>query len=102
MHLIQLLLPLRDNDGNTFPAERFEEIRHALTARFGGVTAYTHAPARGTYATGDGQVIADDIVVFEVMCEGLDREFWSAYRATLTASFAQDDLVVRALPMERL
>lgn len=102
MQLVQLLLPVRDNEGTPFPAEWFDDIRHALTERFGGITAYARAPAHGTFAGESGQVISDDIVVFEVMCDALDRGFWAQYRADLTVRFAQEELVIRALPMQRL
>lgn len=102
MHLVQLLLPVCDNAGRPFAPCLYEEIRRALTTRFGGVTAYARAPAHGSFADQSGRVTSDDIVVLEVMCSALDRDFWERYRAELTERFAQDDLVIRALPMERL
>lgn len=47
MHLIQLLLPLYDNQGNRFDHAVFDEVQAELTERFGGVTAYLRSPARG-------------------------------------------------------
>lgn len=101
-HLVQLLLPLRDNAGDLFPPALYEQIRHELTGRFGGMTAYVRAPAEGTFETGNGEIMRDEIVIVEVMCEYLEEEFWRGYRVHLTALFAQEDLVVRALPMRRL
>lgn len=100
-HLVQILLPLRDNAGELFPPALYEQIRRALTERFGGVTAYVRAPAEGTFDSG-GKVVHDEIVMVEVMCEQLDEDFWRRYRARLTQLFAQEDLVVRALPMRQL
>src|SRR4029078_11332648 len=40
MHLVQLLLPLYDNDGHRFDETAFAAVRQELTRRFGGVTAY--------------------------------------------------------------
>jgi hypothetical protein len=102
MHLVQLLLPVRDNAGNPFPRALFEDVQRALTARFGGVTAYARAPAEGTFASGSEGVVVDDIVVVEVMVQSIDRAFWTQYVHQLAEAFAQDDLVVRALAMERL
>jgi hypothetical protein len=101
-HLVQLLLPLRDNTGIFFPAALYEQIRHELTDRFGGMTAYVRAPAEGTFETGSGEIMRDEIVIVEVMCEQLEEDFWRGYRAQLTELFAQEDLIVRALPMRRL
>lgn len=102
MHIVQLLLPLRDNEGEAFDRSLYDGVRKELTKRFGGLTAYNRAPAEGLFSNPDGQVTHDDVVVFEVMCEALDTEFWRQYRAELTTLFAQDELVVRALPMQRL
>ena len=49
MYLVQLLLPLYDNDGQAFDASEYVRLRAELADRFGGVTAYTRAPARGVW-----------------------------------------------------
>jgi hypothetical protein len=101
MHLIEILLPVRDNHGRRFPEIKFIEIREALTGRFGGVTAFTRAPAQGTFDD-KGKLQHDDIVIFEVMVESLDRDWWSAYRAMLEDEFAQDEIVIRAVGITKL
>lgn len=101
-HLVQILLPLRDNAGDSFSPALYEEVRRALTERFGGMTAYVRAPAEGTFEAGSGEVVRDEIVMVEVMCDELEEEFWRDYRARLQELFAQEDLVVRAVPMRRL
>jgi hypothetical protein len=101
MHLVQLLLPLMDPDGKPFPRAHYRSIREALTDRFGGLTAYTRAPAEGMWDAGD-EVTHDDIVVYEVMVPELDRGWWSEYRAGLESLFDQDELVIRAQLIERL
>ncbi|WP_232472426.1 MULTISPECIES: hypothetical protein [Deinococcus] len=47
MHLVQLLLPLYDHTGRSFDPAQYVRIRQVLTERFGGLTAYTRAPAAG-------------------------------------------------------
>ena len=44
----------------------------------------------------------DDVVVYEVMVETLDRAWWADCRARLEAQFAQDEIVLRSLAMEQL
>ena len=66
------------------------------------MTAYANAPARGLWEGDDGRAQRDDIVVHEVMTESLDRRWWARYRGILEARFAQDEVVVRALGIERL
>jgi hypothetical protein len=97
-YLIQILLPLYDNDGNPFDPREYLHLRTELADRFGGVTAYTRAPARGVWkddATGETQ--RDDIVIFEVMTDTLDRAWWADFRKNLEGRFRQDTLIVRAL-----
>ncbi|WKB51199.1 hypothetical protein [Eleftheria terrae] len=96
MHLVQLLLPLCDEQGHRFETALFAQVRQELVERFGGLTAYTRAPARGVWAPDDGQPVHDDLVVYEVMAETLDRAWWKAYRKDLERRFRQDSLVVRA------
>jgi hypothetical protein len=101
-YLVQLLLPVRDNHGASFPVSHYTALRDELTQRFGGVTAYTRAPAEGTWAADDHSRDTDDIVVYEVMVDRLERHWWAACRRALEARFEQDELVIRAQRMERL
>lgn len=100
--LVQLLLPLYDNSGQQFPNARFAQVMDELTDRHGGVTAYLRSPAEGSWVEGSGTVDKDEVVMFEVMVDHLDRDWWSTYRRTLEQRFAQEELVVRATGMERL
>jgi hypothetical protein len=102
MYLVQLLLPLYDNSGHRFPNALLREVADDLTDRYGGVTAYLRSPAEGSWREGSGAVDKDEVVMFEVMVDHLDRDWWSRYRAALETRFAQDELVVRATAMERL
>ena len=95
MHLVEILLPLNDNSGRPFGAEKYAAIREHLTDRFGGITAFTRSPAQGT-TTGGGKTVHDDIVVFEVMTETVDTAWWGSYRLQLEREFRQDEIVVRA------
>jgi hypothetical protein len=100
-HLVQILLPLRDNDGHPFQAADFARVRTELAERFGGVTAHVNAPAEGVWREG-GEEDRDRVVLFEVMTDALERDWWRGYRETLRKRFRQEELVVRAMEMERL
>lgn len=102
MHLVQILLPLYDKGGVRFAQPLYDAVAHELTERFGGLTAYVRAPAAGLWQEGDGRTQRDDIVVYEVMADSLEPEWWAAYRAALEKRFDQDELVVRALETRRL
>lgn len=99
--LVQLLLPLRDNEGTPFPRLKYQSVTCELTSRFGGVTAYTRAPAEGRWHDGTIQV-DDDVIVIEVMVETLDRSWWRAFRETQERAFRQDEIILRALPLQLL
>ncbi len=102
MNLVQILLPVTDNAGRPFPSSLFDATRRELTERFGGLTAYTRAPATGLWKDDEGRVARDDVTVYEVMVERLDRAWWDAYREALRARYEQDAIVVRAYSIELL
>jgi hypothetical protein len=102
MHLIQLLLPLYDNSDVRFPRETFDHVRQELTDRFGGVTAFLRSPGEGFWRMAENAINRDDVVIFEVMTDELDRPWWVQYRRELEQRFRQIELVIRASLIERL
>lgn len=101
MHLIQILLPVRDNEGKPFGPHPFEDVAWNLSKKFGGITAYNRAPAEGRWET-SGKTQHDDVLVIEVMIETLDKPWWKEFRGQLEATFRQTQVVVRAQPIELL
>jgi hypothetical protein len=99
MYLIQLFLPLYDENGSAISDQDFAAVRDQLTEKFGGITTYSRAPAKGFWKD-RGKVHKDDIVVFEVMAEGLERQWWDRYRKTLEARFRQEEVLIRAQVIE--
>ena len=107
MHLVQILLPLADNEGRRLPKTLYAELARELTERFGGLTAHTRAPAEGLWLddddpTGGPPVVRDEIVIYEVMAEDLDAEWWRERRRALERDFRQETVVVRALELRLL
>ena len=102
MHLVELFLPLRDNEGAAIPRAEFDAVRDTLTEVFGGVTAFTRAPATGLWEDDGGDVRHDEVVLFEVMVEHVDHAWWRRYREELERRFGQDEVLVRATATERL
>ena len=96
-YLVEIFLPLADQTGKTFPVEMFSQVMEELKRKFGGVTVYDRSPAKGKTVTS-----SDDIVIFEVMTDDLERAWWSSCRARLEAKFAQDEVLIRAASIERL
>ncbi len=96
MYLIQLLLPLHDNERNPFPQEQYTTVRSELTEHFGGITVYTRAPAVGLWKPNGSAPSVEDIVIFEVMSDDLDENWWRDYKRQLEERFRQEMLVIRA------
>jgi hypothetical protein len=101
-HLVQLLLPLYDNEGRKFGEAPFDAVRRELTHRFGGVTAYMRSPATGLWKKDSGEVDRDEVISVEVMVETLDQEYWRVYREGLANAFGQQSIVCRAIAIEVL
>ena len=101
MQLVQILMPLFDNDGRKIEAKTFREVRAELVDRFGGLTAYMRAPAEGLWANQEG-VNRDEIVIIEVMVPEVDRAWWQALRSDLEKRLRQEMIVIRAYPIDLL
>ena len=100
MHLIQVLLPAAPDRGGSADA-RFTSLQSELTDQFGGVTVFRQAPAEGLWDDGD-RVVRDEIVIFEVMTDALDRDWWQQFRKRLERDFAQDVIVARSYEIDLL
>jgi hypothetical protein len=101
MYLVQILLPLADDTGRRFQAGEYARVRSEMTERYGGITSFTRAPAKGTWTEG-GHTEHDDLVVFEIMTRELDHRWWEDYRAELERRFLQEAIVMRAIKVEML
>ena len=98
VHLVQILLPLKDNAGQQFAETDFDGLKNELATEHGGVTAYLQSPAEGLWREG-GETDTDHIVIFEVMTEEVDLPRWRKRRAELEQRFRQDKVVIRYLPL---
>lgn len=102
MYLIQILLPLYDNQARPLARALYDQTRDELVERFGGLTAYARAPATGLWKPDDGAPVQDQLVVYEVMAEDVDHRWWQAYRVQLEQRFEQESMVLRAQPVTLL
>jgi hypothetical protein len=102
MHLVQLLLPLYDNDKRPFAQAMLDRVSDELAEKFGGVTAFRRSPAEGVWEEGRGRVSRDEVVILEVMMERIDRAWWADYRRELERRFRQERILIRATEAELL
>ena len=96
MQLIQLLLPLYNNRKELFAQEIFTGIQQGLTEKFGGITTYTRAPATGLWKETEDKTVKDAIVIYEVMAEEIDKNWWQSYKTKLEAIFNQEEILIRS------
>src|SRR4051794_26221453 len=102
MYLIHILLPLNDNEGRPLGKKLFRAVAEELAEKFGGLTAHTRAPAEGLWKEGASGTSEDEVVIYEVMAEGLDEAWWKEYRRGLEGRFKQEKVVVRAQEVRML
>jgi hypothetical protein len=103
LYLIQVLIPVRHKNGSRVPADEFVRLRRLLVETFGGLTEFSRSPARGLWKPDPKDVAEkDDIVVFEVMTETLDRTWWALIRQALEARLGQEMIVIRSQAIELL
>jgi hypothetical protein len=100
-HMVEILLPLRDNKDAPYPTDVFNALRDQLVSAFGGVTVFSRSPGEGLWRD-KGAVSHDDVVVFEVMVASLDRPWWARLRRSLERKLRQKEIVIRAHRLERL
>ncbi len=99
MNLTEILLPVFDNEGQPFGDGKFAMVRKVLVDRFGGMTAFARTPAQGI-STDRGTTVHDELIVFEVMSEELDKTWWRSFRHDLEAEFRQDKIVIRTFTID--
>jgi hypothetical protein len=101
MTLVEFFLPLYDAQGDRFPSSLVETVQAELTARFGGVTAFTRSPAQGWWRAG-GSVERDTVIACEVMVEVMDFAWWRGYIEGLERRFQQTEILARATQVCRI
>lgn len=102
MYLIQLLLPVLHNGGSPVDSRLFAAVHHELAEKFGGLTVYSRAPAEGTWRDDAERKVQDDLLLFEVMVQEVDRAWWRQYRRDLEARFEQQEILIRSFAIEKL
>lgn len=100
MHLLQLFLPLSDNEGAKLPNALFGEVKGELEKKFGGLTAYNRVPVEGLWKEDSSQSNKDELVIYEVMVDHFDPGWWRQYRESLDQRFRQKRVLVRVQEIE--
>jgi hypothetical protein len=102
MNLVELFIPLQNNDGVPFPLAHYASIEKELSERFGGVTSYPRTPATGLWEAANSASQRDELLIYEVMTPEIDRAWWAAFRAKLEKVLRQERIVIRTQEVEML
>ena len=94
--------PALPHNRQPFSSTEFVRVRRELTDRFGGVTAHTRCTAEGFWEDDEGHTRRDEVIIVEVMVEEIERAWWHAYGMEVASRFAQEEMVIRAVPFESL
>jgi len=90
-----MLLPTKSAERVAFSDDLVRLTRKELVDQFGGVTAYTRAPAAGVWTSPEGNVEEDNVVMIEVLSEEFETSWWRAYAETLKKRFGQKSIHIR-------
>ena len=102
MQLVQIFLPLYDNNKQLFAKSLYDDLRNKLKDRFGGITFYRNTPAEGLWKDEAGKTNYDELIIAEVMVKDLDKEWWKQFKRNLTQIFRQDEILIRCILFEKL
>ncbi|PPK98941.1 hypothetical protein [Parapedobacter indicus] len=95
MKLVQVFVPLTDNDGNRFSESYFETLKSDLNEKFGGVTVYKQMPIEGFWKETEKKTEKDVLAIFEVLVDVMDTPYWKQLKVQLETNFRQKDLLIR-------
>ena len=94
MNVIEIFLPVFDNQGKLFSATLYKQVKRELLGKFAGFTAYTRSPVEGLWRRAR-HASRDTLIIYEVMVNRLDIVWWQQYRKKLEKRFRQESLVIR-------
>jgi hypothetical protein len=102
VQLIQIFLPLYNNDKQHFDRSLYDDLQNRLKDQFGGVTFYRNAPAEGLWRDETGKTDFDELIIAEVMIEEVNKEWWEQFKHRLEQVFHQDEILIRSIMFEKL
>ncbi len=92
--LVQLFIPLYDNEGKRFPKRLYNKLNSDLKERFGGLTVYSRSPAKGFWKEEGDATKQDELLVYEVLTSLLISDYWKPLKAKLEKQFNQEEIQI--------
>lgn len=100
--LYQLYLPLNYHDGRPIEEDKFSLTQKELVDRFGGLTSTPPGyPLEGLWHSPQG-VVKDDIVIWTVLSQLDEDQFFNEYKEKLRKRFVQEEIFLVKIPAEAL
>ncbi len=90
-----MLLPIKDENGGLFPEHYFTDLRDALAIKFGGITIYSRSPVKGLWKESGSSLVADEMIIYEIMMQDVDLAYWKAQKLRLQKLLHQDEIMMR-------
>lgn len=100
--LVQLFIPLNDENGALFPEHYYTKLSTDLNEKFGGVTLYNRSPATGLWKQKHEKTVQDELLVYEILIAFIDNEYWQALKARLEKQFNQTELLILLTKIQKL
>jgi hypothetical protein len=94
MNVVEIFVPVYDNNGKRFSETLHKEVKAGLLEKFDGLTRYTRNPAEGLWRRGKA-LSRDAIIIYEVMVNRFNKRWWQRYRKDLEREFRQKSIVIR-------
>ena len=102
MQLVQIFLPLYNNDKQEFDTSLYDDLRTLLKDQFGGATFYRNAPVEGLWRDENGTTNYDELIIVEVMLADVNKEWWQQFKQLLEQIFNQEEILMRFIAFEKL
>jgi inorganic pyrophosphatase len=100
--LFQLLVPQYRKNGKKFPDQYYTALNKELIGKFGGLTVYSRGPAEGFWKKNEAKTIQEAMLVYEVMADEVDKDFWHKIKGSLAKKFDQEELVLICSKITRI
>ncbi len=97
--LIQLFLPTTSENGKAFPGTYFHAVKQKLGKKFDSLSVYLKSPLIGNIKNDEPTLAKDTVLVYEVISDTVETDYWSQYQQFLQKQFKQDYIVIRCLDM---
>jgi len=97
--LIQLFLPTTTENGKAFPGTYFHAVKQKLGKKFDSLSVYLKSPLIGSLKNDEPILAKDTLLVYEVISDIVETDYWSQYQQFLQKQFKQDYILIRCLDM---